>query len=177
MKRSVRAIPVVLAALSLAATAWAGGSMCSGKSEGASKQTAAGSHCAMGTTMTDAGAHCMGGASAQGKEQCTIGAQSAVMSFAVPSAECDACVRIIQKAALAQKGVQCAHVNLDTHTAYVVTDKNVDQRKISKAIVAAGYRCTFKAQGPQVRAELMKAMASGEPNSCPAMKGKAKDKV
>jgi len=170
MTRSAKMVPVILAALSLAATAWAGGGMCSGKSEGASKQMAAGSHC-------------MGEASGQGKEQCAIGANSAVYSFAVPSAECETCVHAIQKAALAQKGVQCAHVNLDTHTAYVVTAKGVDQKKISKAIVAAGYRCTYKDQGPAVRAELMKVMSAsaggGDAKSCPAMKSssKAKDKV
>jgi copper chaperone CopZ len=163
MKRHVRIIPVVLAALSLAATAWAGGGMCSGKSEGVSK--------------AEAGAHCMGGASAQSKEQCAIGSNAAVYSFAVPGMECDGCVKTVQKAALAQKGVRCAHVSLDTHTAYVAGDKNLDQRKVAKAIAAAGYHCSFKEKGEKARAEMMKAMATGEAKSCPAMKTKEKDKV
>ncbi len=146
MKRNLMIVPAALAALSLGASAWAGGSMCSEKSD--AKQTMAGSHC-------------VGDASAHGSGQCTIGAQYSVMSFSVPGVECDACVNIVQRAAMSQKGVQCAHVDLKTRTAYVVSEKKLNQRAIAKAIADAGYRCSYKAQGPKVRAELMKAMASG----------------
>ena len=163
MKRTLFILPATLAALSLAGSAWAGGSMCSGKPDGAAKQTSAGSHC-------------VGDASAQGQgAHCTIGANEAVLSFAVPGAECDACVKTIQRAAMEQKGITCAHVNLDNHTAYIVADKSVNQRAIAKAIKDAGFRCTFKAEGPKVRSELMKAIASGGSAACCAKK--EKDKV
>jgi copper chaperone CopZ len=163
MKRSLMILPATLAALSLAGGAWAGGSMCSGKSEGDAKQVSAGSHCA-------------GGASAQAQgEHCTIGANDVVLSFAVPGAECDACVKAIQRAAMAQKGIACAHVDLETHTAYVVASKSVNQGAIAKAIKDAGFRCTFKAEGPKVRSELMKAIATGGSAACCAKK--EKDKV
>ncbi|HYQ95519.1 MAG TPA: heavy metal-associated domain-containing protein, partial [Candidatus Eisenbacteria bacterium] len=140
MKRSVLIVPAVLAALSLTTSAWAGGSMCSKKSEGASKEAGAGAHCTPGVSATS-------------KEQCAIGADNAVYSFAVQGAHCDACVTKIQSAAMAQKGVLCARVNLDTKTAYVAGAKNMDRRVIAKAIKDAGFRCAFKAQGPKVRAE------------------------
>lgn len=163
MRRTLMILPATLAALSLAGVAWAGGNVCSGKPDGAAKQTSAGSHC-------------MGNAAAQAEgDRCAIGANQAVYSFAVPGAECDACVKTIQRAAMAQKGVTCAHVNLDNHTAYIVGEKSVSQRTIAKAIKDAGFRCTFKAQGPKVRSELMKAMASDGGAACPAKK--EKDKV
>lgn len=159
MKRNALVVPAVLAALCLATSAWAGGSMCSGKSEGAS--SAAGSHCSPGSK----------GASMTSGKQCPIGANNAVFSFAVPTAHCGSCVDKIQTTAMAQKGVLCAKVDLDTKTAYVAGDKNLDQRAIAKAIKNAGYTCTFKTKGPKARAELMKIMAS---NQSPTAK---KDKV
>ena len=153
--------PAALAAFSLAAIAWGGGSMCTGKPQGATAQ-AAGSHCPMGEGAQAAGGHC------------TLGANQAVLSYAVPGAECDACVKTIQRAAMAQKGVNCAHVNLESHTAYIVADKSVKQAAIAKAIRDAGFRCTFKADGPKVRTELMKAIASGGSAACCAKKEKEK---
>ena len=158
MKRNAMVVPAILAALCLATSAWAGGSMCSGKSEGAS---AAGSHCSPGSK----------GASMTSGKQCPIGADNAVFSFAVPTAHCGSCVDKIQTTAMAQKGVLCAKVDLDTKTAYVAGDKKLDQRAIAKAIKDAGYTCTFKSGGPKARAELMKIMAS---NQSPTAK---KDKV
>ena len=162
MKRTLIILPATLATLSLAAGAWAGGSMCSGKSEGEAKTASAGSHCVGDASAKAQGAHR------------TIGAYEAVMSFAVPGAECDACVKTIQRAAMAQKGITCAHVNLDNHTAYIVADKGVNQRAIAKAIKDAGFRCTFKAEGPKVRTEFMKTIASGGAAACCAKKDKDK---
>ena len=162
MKRSLNIVPLTLAALSLAAVACAGGDLCSGKSQ-AAKQVSAGSHCP-GVSSTQAKG-----------DHCAIGADQAVLSFAVPGAECDVCVKTIQRAAMAQKGVTCAHVNLDNHTAYIIGDKSLNQRAIAKAIKGAGFRCTFKAQGPKIRSELLRAMASGGSAACCAKK--EKDKV
>lgn len=162
MKRTLMILPAMLGALSLAGGAWAGGSTCSWKSDGAAKQASAGSRC-------------VGDASTQARgERCTIGANEAVLSFAVPGAECEACVKTIQRAVMAQKGIACAHVNLENHTAYIVASKSVNQRAIAKAIKDAGFRCTFKAEGPKVRSELMKAMASGGGAACCAKKDKDK---
>jgi copper chaperone CopZ len=163
MKRNVLAVPAVLAALCLATSAWAGGSMCSGKSEGAAKQTEAGAKCSTtkgaATEASAKGAHCVDGATMTSKGQCTIGADNAVFSFAVKDVHCEACVTKIQTAAMAQKGVLCAKVNVDTKTAYVAGNKNLDQRVIAKAIKGAGYKCSLKAQGPKARAEMLKEMA------------------
>src|SRR3989442_7794032 len=147
MKRRIMIVHAVLAAMSLAGSAWAGGSTCSGKSEGAAKQAAAGSHCTVGS-------------SAQAKGQCTFGANTAVFSFAVPTAHCGACSDKIQTTAMAQKGVLCAKVDLDTRTAYVAGDKKLDQRAIAKAIKDAGYTCKLKSKGPKARAEIIRIMAS-----------------
>jgi copper chaperone CopZ len=153
MKRNALIVPAVLAALCLTTSAWAGGSMCSGKSEGASKETSATAkdHCAPGSkgaSMTSNG------------QQCAIGANSAVFSFAVPDVHCGACVDKIQTTAMGQKGVLCAKVDLESKMAYVAGDKKMNQRGIAKAIKDAGYACTFKDRGPKARAELMKIMAS-----------------
>jgi len=161
MKRTMMIVPAVFAALSLAGSAWAGGSMCSGKSEGAAKQTSSGSRCTAGS-------------SAQAKGQCKFGANTAVFSFAVPTAHCGSCVDKIQTTAMAQKGVLCAKVDLDTRTAYVAGDKALSQKAIAKAIKDAGFTCSFKAKGPKVRDELVKMMAAGS-NATPA--AAKKDKV
>jgi copper chaperone CopZ len=152
MKRNALIVPAVLAALCLTTSAWAGGSMCSGKSEGAAKETSATSkdHCAPGSK----------GAMTSNGQQCAIGANNAVFSFAVPDVHCGACVDKIQTTAMAQKGVLCAKVDLESKMAYVAGDKKLNQRAIAKAIKDAGYACTFKDKGPKARAELMKIMAS-----------------
>ncbi len=163
MKRNALIVTAVLGVLCLATSAWAGGASCSGKAEGASKASKEGAHCTLGASKeTAAGGHCTGvnGASMTSKGQCPFGANNAVFSFAVQNAHCGACVEKIQSAALAQKGVFCAKVDLTTKTAYVAGDKKLDQRAIAKAINNAGFPCTFKAQGPKVRAELAKIMAT-----------------
>ncbi len=174
MKRNALIVPAIFGALCLATSAWAGGSMCTGKSEGASKQ---GVHCPFGASAASvsAGDHCAMGASAASKEACAYGASHAVYSFAVNDMHCSACVKKVQSAAMAQKGVHCVHVDLDTKTAYIVAEKKVDQRAITKAVKDAGFTCTFKSDGPNARAAFMKAMAAGGSTvTCPA---KNKDKA
>src|SRR2546426_66075 len=160
MKRNALILTAALGVLCLATSAWAGGASCSGKSEGAS---AAGSHCSSAK-----------GASMAAGSQCKLGANNAVFSFAVPTAHCGACVDKIQTTAMAQKGVLCAKVDLETHTAYVAGDRKLDQKAIAKAIKGAGFACTFKAKGPKVREELVKMMAAGS-NAAPV--AAKKDKV
>jgi copper chaperone CopZ len=157
MKRNALVVPAILGALCLATSAWAGGSSCSGKSEGASKEASAGSHCTYG----------MKASMAAGK-QCKFDANTAVFSYAVKDAHCGACVDKIQTTALSQKGVLCAKVDLNTKTAYIAGEKNMNQKAIAKAIKKAGFDCQLTAQGPKARAELVKLMAAD--NSAPAPK-------
>ena len=149
MKRNALMATALVGALCLATSAWAGGSMCSGKSEGAAKEASAGDHC---TTAK--------GASMAAGSQCKIGADNAVFSYAVPTAHCGACVDKIQSAAMAQKGVVCAKVDVNTHMAYVAGDKKLNQRAIAKAIKDAGFDCKFKTAGMKARTELNKLMAA-----------------
>ena len=147
MKRNALMATALLGTLCLATSAWAGGSMCNDKSEGASMT--AGDHCAPGAK----GASMAGG-------QCKIGANNAVFSFAVPTAHCGSCADKIQSAALAQKGVMCAKVDIDTHTAYIAGDKKLNQRAIAKAIKDSGFTCSFKQSGMKARTELNRLMAA-----------------
>jgi len=122
----------------------------------------------------------MKGASAATAKSCAVGANQAIYSFAVPSAECQNCVHTIQTALMAQKGVTCAHVDLTNRVAYIIADKSVDQKAVAKVISAAGFKNSFKGQGPKVQAEFAKAMAvTGEKGSaaCSATKSKDKDKI
>jgi copper chaperone CopZ len=168
MKRNALIVPAVLGVLCLATSAWAGGASCSGKAEGTASKT--GAHCTMGASKEmAAGGHCSGvnGASMTSKGQCPFGASNAVFSFAVKDAHCGACVEKIQSAALAQKGVLCAKVDLNTKTAYIAGDKNLDQRMVAKAIKNAGFTCALKDQGPKARAEFVKLMASSPASPAP----------
>jgi len=161
--------------LGLATTSWAGGSSCSGAGKDASMAAgthctrddaaAAGAHCAGGASASmAAGSHCgaTSGANAVAMKECRPGANQVMYSFAVPSAECSSCVKAIQKAAMAMTGVSCAHVDLQTHTAYIITDKKVNERALSKAIADAGYKNTLTAQGNKAEAAFAKAWASSD---------------
>jgi copper chaperone CopZ len=160
MKTLAKISALSLLALCMAATSWAGSS-CS--SEGA-KSASAGSHCS--------GAK---GANAMAAKECGVKANQVMYSFAVPSVECDKCVEAIQKAAMAKPGVACAHVDLSTHTAYIIADKNVSQKDVAKLIAAAGYKNRYTGEGTKVQAEFAKAIASHDKGvACCA---KAKDKV
>jgi copper chaperone CopZ len=154
MKRSALMATALLGALCLTTSAWAGGNACSSKDQGAS----AGSHCTYKGAATASSDHCAAGASMAGGK-CTFGANTAVFSYAV-NAHCGACVEKIQSAALAQKGVLCAKVDLDSKTAYIAGDKKMDQRAVTKAIKDAGFTCSLKQSGPKARAELTKLMAA-----------------
>jgi len=157
MKRSALVVPAILGALCLATSAWAGGSSCSGKSEGAAKEASTGGHCSG-----------VKGASMAAGQQCKFDANTAVFSYAVKDAHCGACVEKIQSAAMAQKGVQCAKVDLHSKMAYVAGEKSMNQKAIAKAIKDAGFTCQARAQGGKARAELMKLMAAE--NETPAPK-------
>jgi copper chaperone CopZ len=143
MKRTTMMATAWIGALCLATSAFAGGGACSGKDEGVS----AGSHCTFGK-----------GASMAAGSHCTLGADAAVYSFAV-NAHCGACVDKIQSAAMAQKGVMCAKVDLDSKMAYVAGSKKMDQKAVTKAIQKAGFTCALKQSGPKARAELARLMA------------------
>ena len=149
MKRNALMATALVGALCLATSAWAGGSMCSGKSEGAAKEASAGDHC---TTAK--------GASMAAGSQCKIGADNAVFSFAVPTAHCGSCADKIQSAVMAQKGVLCAKVDIEGRRAYVAGDKKLNQRVIAKAIKNAGYDCSLELSGMKARTELNKLMAA-----------------
>lgn len=159
MKNLMKIAGLSILALCLASSSWAGGSSCS------SEKVSEGSHCTMKSSNTSSAAH----------EACTIKANQVIYSFAVPSVECDKCVETIQKAAMAKTGVACAHVDITTHTAYIIADKKVSQKDLAKVIADAGYKNKFTGQGDKVQAAFAKAIASGDKGvSCCA---KNKDKA
>jgi len=160
MKTFAKIGALSLLALCLAATSWAGGKSCS--SEGA-KSASAGSHCSAKDT------------NAMAAKECSVKANQAIYSFAVPTAHCESCIEGVQKAAMAYPGVACAHVDLTTHTAYIIADKKVNQKDLAKVITAAGYKNSYKGEGSKVQAQFAKAIAAGDKGvACCA---KAKDKV
>jgi len=162
--------------LGLAATAWAGGSSCSGD-KASSASMASGTHC---TRDEAAAGHCGMGATtsnAVAAKECKPTANQVMYSFAVPTVECSGCVKSIQKAAMAMAGVSCAHVDLQTHTAYIITDKKVNERALSKAIADAGYKNTFTAQGSKAEAAFAKAWASNDKDVNCCSKATSKDRA
>ncbi|TMQ67346.1 MAG: heavy-metal-associated domain-containing protein [Candidatus Eisenbacteria bacterium] len=161
MKTLAKISVLSLLAVCLAATSWAGGKSCS--SEGA-KSASAGSHCSAKDTNTNATA----------AKECGVKANQAIYSYAVPTAHCEACIEGVQKAAMAHAGVACAHVDLTTHTAYIIADKNVSQKEIAKAIAAAGFKNTYKGEGSKVQAQFAKAIAAGDKGVACCAKGKDK---
>ena len=144
MKHRLQIVLSVVALLGLAATAWAGGDHCGMASETASGQ------------------------------QCTIGPNQMVYSFSVPGAECEACQNAIQRTAMAQKGVTCAHVDLASRTAYLVADKNLNRKAVAKAISEAGFKNSFRASGTKAKSELLKVVSTGQAGACCAKKDKDK---
>ena len=160
MKNFAKIGALTLLALCMAATSWAGGSSCSME----------------GAKSASAGAHCTGKPSNAAQEaSCGVKANQVMYSFAVPSVECEHCIETLQKAAMANSGIHCAHVDLSTHTAYIIADKKLSQKDISKLIAAAGYKNKYSGQGSKVEAAFAKAMAAGDKGiDCCA---KAKDKA
>jgi copper chaperone CopZ len=163
MKTLAKITALSLLAVCLAATSWAGGKSCSSgaNAEGA-KAAAAGSHC----SAKDA--------NAMAAKECGVKANQVIYSFAVPTAHCDNCIESVQKAAMAHAGIACVHVDLSTHTAYFIADKNVSRKEIAKVIAAAGFKNTYKAEGSKVQAEFAKAIASGDKGVACCAKGKDK---
>ena len=134
---------------------------------------AAGSAFAGGATC---GAH--EGASSAMSKACGVKANQAIYSFAVPTAECQTCVNTIETALMAQKGVACAHVDLTNHVAYIIADKSVNQKAVAKVISTAGFKNSFKGQGPKIQAEFAKSMAvKGEKGSSACSASKDRDKI
>ena len=138
------------------------------------------SHTMLTGTGTAAGSHCDGvGKSAEAMaHDCGLKAGQVMYSYAVPGVECEHCIRGIQKATMAMKGIDCAHVDLSTHTAYIIADKNVSEKAIAKSIQDAGFKNTYKGTGPKVQAAFTAAMKGAAKNGmscCPT--GKEKDKV
>jgi copper chaperone CopZ len=159
-----KAAPLAAAALLVAGSAFAGGASCG--SGDAPHSASAG--------------HCDGVKGASAMSCPTVKAGQNIYSFAVPGAECDHCVKSIQTALMAQKGVTCAHVDLSTHTAYVIADRSFDKKAIARCIQTAGFKNTYKAQGPKVQAEFAKAMTSSSGKAaaaCPYKESKEKDKI
>jgi len=163
-----KAVPLAAAALLVAGSAFAGGASC-GTSDAA--RMTSGSHCD----------GVKGGAAGASAMACpTVKAGQNIYSFAVPGAECGNCVKSIQTALMAQKGVTCAHVDLNSHTAYVIADRSFDKNAIAKCIQTAGFKNRYKGQGAKVQAEFAKAMAAGseKPAACSTKEGaKEKDKI
>lgn len=166
MKRILsKTAPFAAAMLLVAGSAFAGGAHCGSGDASAAKVAS--------------GDHCVGGKGAMAGSCPVVGKNQNVYSFAVPGAECDHCVKSIQTALMAQKGVTCAHVDLASHTAYVIADRSLDKKSVAKVIQTAGFKNKFKGQGNKVQAEFAKVMAT------PSMKGacsykaesKEKDKI
>ena len=131
------------------------------------------------TAKMAAGGDCpyMGTAGTTG-QACTVKANQAIYSFAVPGASCDDCVRSIQQTAMATKGVACAHVDLGTHTAYIIADKSVSKSALTAAIQKAGFKSSFQGEGSKVQADFAKAMSgAGTESGMSGCAHKEKDKV
>ena len=163
MRILTKAAPFGAIALLVAGSAFAGGAHCG------SKESAA-------ATTASTGGHCDGASSASMAKSCGVKANQAIYSFAVPTATCDHCVKSIQSALMAQKGVACAHVDLATHTAYVIADKSMNKKAVAKTIQTAGFKNNYKGEGTKVQAEFAKAMSAGDKGASSCSR-KEKDKV
>ena len=158
MKKVLYAAPAMLLALCVAGTSLAGGPNCGsgGKAEATTAKVA--------SAKGAGGAHCEGmdGAKAMVSKECGVQANQVMYSYAVPSVTCDGCVENISKAALAQKGIKCAHVDLNTKTAYFIVDKKMSKNDVAKVMTAAGYKNKFSASGDKAVKSFHAAFASGE---------------
>jgi copper chaperone CopZ/ribosome modulation factor len=160
-----KAAPLAAIALLVAGSAFAGGASCGSKD---------------GESSASAGGHCNGVKGASAMACPTVKSGQNIYSFAVPGVECGNCVKSIQTALMAQKGVACAHVDLSSHTAYVIADRSFDKKAIAKCIQTAGFKNKYKAEGAKVQAEFAKSMGSSSGKSaaaCPYKENKEKDKI
>jgi len=166
MKRIATILGVAVLTLGLAATSWAGGASCSGDGAKSSSTTMSkGGHCSGDAEHSMASAKCEG-----------VKAGQVMYSFSVPAVECEHCVDSIQKTAMETKGIQCAHVDLSTRTAYVIADKKLSKQQVSKMLTEAGFKNKFTAEGKNAQAAFTKAIASGD-KAVDACCAKGKDKV
>lgn len=109
---------------------------------------------------------------------CGVKANQAIYSFAVPGASCESCVRDIQQTAMATKGIACVHVDLSTHTAYIIADKSISKQALAAVITKAGFKNSYKGEGSKIQAEFAKAMSgAGADNGMSGCAHKEKDKV
>ena len=190
MKHIKKIAPMIALSLLVAGVAWACKSSSSASQASASdcsSKTAAQAHAgacpyetqASHAKLAGAGGHCDGvGKSAEAMaHDCGLKAGQVMYSFAVPGVECEHCIRGIQKATMAMKGIDCAHVDLATHTAYIIADKGVNQKAIAKCIQEAGFKNTYKGTGPKVQAAFTQAMKSSSKNGMSCSPSKEKDKV
>ncbi len=175
-----------LAALSavtllMATTAWAGGAACSVKgSESAAAKGCTYSGSKMASAHGPDGAGCVmsDGSSAEAMaEACTVGKNQAIYSFAVPGAECDGCAHSIQSALMRQDGVHCAHVDLESHVAYVLADKKMNKKTLSGVIKTAGFKNTYRGEGKKIQAEFAKAMSGSLAKNGMACCAKGKERI
>jgi hypothetical protein len=174
MNRTMKAVPMFLVAVSFASVAWAGGAACSGTSQGASKEASAGK--CTHVQKASAGDHCpmMKGAQEANGGSCGVKANQAMLSFAVPSAECGHCGSAIQKAAGPARRIlrprrprppDRLHHRGQEHEPPV--DREGDQGR--------GVQVQLQGAGAQVEAAFAKTMASAEGSDfCCARKDKDK---
>ena len=178
--KSMKTMAVMgVATLLVATAAWAGGAACSGEKGAMAEGKACKVSEAKGAQMAETkGGHCDMGKGAKSAEmagKCELGANQMVYSFAVPTAECDHCVDGISKAAMAQAGIHCVHVDLKNRVAYIVTDKKMDKNVLARALKSAGYKNSYRGDNKAVRAEATKFMTASTGAACCATK--TKDKV
>jgi copper chaperone CopZ len=183
MKRTKTMAVLSAVALLAAATAWAGGAGCStngGENAAAKTCPVSGAHASMASAMGAGGAHCEGfdksNAEAMAKA-CTIGKNQAIYSFAVPGAECDGCANSIKSTLMQEKGIHCAHVDLENHVAYVIADKKMSTKKLSSLIQTAGFKNKYRGEGAKIRTEFAKAMSASSGENGMSCCAKQKDKV
>ena len=158
MKKVLYAAPVMLLALSVVATSFAGPNCGSDSKASATSAKVA-------STKGAGGAHCEGMEGTKGamaSKECGVKANQVMYSFAVPAVECDHCVESINKAALAKSGIVCSHVDLTSRTAYFIVDKKMSKNDVSKVITAAGFKNKYTASGDKAVKSFHAAFASGD---------------
>lgn len=165
------------ATLLVATTAWAGGAACSSEKGAMAEGKACKASGAKSAEMASGGKCAKGaGAMAEGKG-CSLGANQMVYSFAIPTAESEDCVDAISKAAMAQAGIACVHVDLKNRVAYIITDKKIEKNVLARALTDAGYKNSYRGDSKAVRAEATKLMTVSTGGSARCNLSKSKDKV
>jgi copper chaperone CopZ len=176
MKRLKYFAPIAVLALCVASISWAGGSSCTKDGASATSTsttatttgtTATGSHCSGDAAMTSGKSCPVKGSSAAAAQVCAVKPNQVIYSFAVPTAHCGNCVESIQKAAMDTKGITCVGFDLSNHTAYIIADKSVSKKDVSKMIADAGFKNKYTGEGPKVETAFTQAVATGGKNvSC-----------